>query len=129
MEITGICLTGSTLIFPPLDLEYFQGESWKDRINEPLSSPALQAYLEAIEKCSSTNPALLIAHLYTRYLGDLSGGQILAKRLIKHMHLPKSGPGTAFYRFDKIETPTLFKQVYRGRLNQIVMSDGDLGKN
>ncbi|KAK4047114.1 hypothetical protein OIO90_006317 [Microbotryomycetes sp. JL221] len=42
---------------------------------------------------------LLLAHAYVRYLGDLSGGQTIAKSLRKAYHLPESGEGSAFYEF------------------------------
>ncbi|KAM0790403.1 hypothetical protein ACM66B_003285 [Microbotryomycetes sp. NB124-2] len=42
---------------------------------------------------------LLLAHSYVRYLGDLSGGQSIAKSIRKAYELPDSGEGSAFYEF------------------------------
>jgi len=47
---------------------------------------------------------LLLSHAYTRYLGDLSGGQILAREIAKAYGLSETGPGTAFYRFEELQT-------------------------
>jgi len=41
----------------------------------------------------------LIAHSYTRYIGDLSGGQILG---IAERAMNSDGQGTAFYEFKDI---------------------------
>jgi len=102
------------------DLEFFNGPEWRDMLT-PVS-PAQQAYIDAIERCSKTKPELLIAHAYVRYLGDLSGGQILAKKLQKYNDLPE-GKGVAFYHFDQIENATAFKDMYRIRLNQVEVDE------
>ncbi|KAF9353946.1 Heme oxygenase 2 [Mortierella sp. NVP85] len=102
------------------DLEFFNGPEWRDMLT-PVS-PAQQAYINAIERCSTTKPELLIAHAYVRYLGDLSGGQILAKKLQKYNDLPE-GQGVAFYSFDEIEDKNEFKEQYRIRLNQVEVDE------
>jgi heme oxygenase len=56
-----------------MDLEYYYGSSWSSSI---ILSEATKAYVERIETISNERPELLVAHAYTRYLGDLSGGQI-----------------------------------------------------
>ncbi|KAF9898476.1 heme oxygenase (decycling) 1 [Lobosporangium transversale] len=102
------------------DLEFFNGPEWRDMLT-PIS-PAQQAYIDAINRCSTTKPELLIAHAYVRYLGDLSGGQILAKKLQKYNDLPE-GKGVAFYNFDEIEDKNEFKEQYRIRLNQVEVDE------
>jgi heme oxygenase len=61
---------------------------------------------------------LLIAHAYTRYLGDLSGGQILKRLARGGMQLPE-GKGTAFYEFTAIPDAKAFKRDYRKVLNSL----------
>jgi len=86
-------------------------------------TPAQQAYIDAIRRCaSSPTPELLAAHAYVRYLGDLSGGQVLAKRLQKFNDLPED-QGVAFYFFPLIEDNDQFKEMFRKRLNQIEVDD------
>ncbi|KAF8936011.1 heme oxygenase 1-like protein [Dissophora ornata] len=102
------------------DLEFFNGPDWRDMLT-PVS-PAQQTYIDAIHRCSATKPELLIAHAYVRYLGDLSGGQILAKKLQKYNDLPE-GKGVAFYHFDEVEDKDGFKEMYRKRLNQVEVDD------
>jgi hypothetical protein len=74
-------------------------------------------YVERIRKVSIEQPVLLLAHAYTRYLGDLSGGQVLRIVAAKAMDLPASGEGTAFYRFDRIPNARDFKVKYRAALD------------
>ncbi|KAF9184651.1 heme oxygenase (decycling) 1 [Haplosporangium sp. Z 767] len=96
------------------DLERFHGPQWRDLL--VTTSPAQQKYINAIEHCaSSATPELLIAHSYVRYMGDLSGGQIIAKRLKSY--------NVGFFTFDKIEDHDLFKEFFRKRLNQVKISD------
>ncbi|KAF9905793.1 Heme oxygenase 2 [Linnemannia zychae] len=102
------------------DLEFFNGPEWRDMLKTV--SPAQKAYTDAIRRCSETKPELLIAHTYVRYLGDLSGGQILAKKLQKYNDLPE-GKGVAFYHFDRIENKNEFKEMFRIRLNQVEVDE------
>ncbi|KAF9348141.1 heme oxygenase (decycling) 1 [Mortierella sp. AD094] len=102
------------------DLKFYSGPEWRSMLT-PIS-PAQQSYIDAIERCDATKPELLIAHCYVRYFGDLSGGQILSRKLQKHNNLPE-GKGVAFYSFDKIEDKGKFKELYRKRLNQVEVDE------
>lgn len=51
----------------------------------------------------SEDPTRLLAHSYVRYMGDLSGGQIIRWKLQKAYGLNETGEGLSFYEFD---TPT-----------------------
>lgn len=71
--------------------------------NEPASpglATATAAYVDRLRVLEREDPSALIAHAYVRYLGDLSGGQLLGPRVARMFGLPEDGPGTAFYRFD-----------------------------
>lgn len=103
------------------DLEFFNGPNWRQLLT-PIS-PAQQSYISAIQNCaSSKHPERLVAHSYVRYLGDLSGGQVLAKRLQKYNDLPED-KGVSFYHFALIEDNDQFKEMFRKRLNQIEVED------
>jgi heme oxygenase len=101
------------------DLTYYFGFNWREQIK--LSS-AGQAYVERIREVSATEPELLVAHSYTRYLGDLSGGQILKNIAQTAMNLT-DGNGTAFYEFDDIEDEKAFKVKYRQALDEMPIDD------
>lgn len=67
------------------------------------------------------NPEYLVAHAYTRYLGDLSGGQVLGRITQKSLGL-KGGEGLSFFSFPGVSSPSLFKQLYRSRMNSIELT-------
>jgi heme oxygenase len=113
----------SSIYFPVLnrkaslerDLRYYYGDSWREEIQP---TAAAQAYVERIRQISATEPELLVAHSYTRYLGDLSGGQILKNIAQRGMNLAE-GEGTAFYEFDAIPDEKAFKTTYRQAMNDL----------
>nr|YP_010338167.1 heme oxygenase [Erythrolobus coxiae]UNJ17752.1 heme oxygenase [Erythrolobus coxiae] len=113
----------SPIFFPELnrkisleqDLEFYYGLDWKEQIKP---SAATQTYVQRIHTIGSEKPELLIAHAYTRYLGDLSGGQILKKIAQNAMNL-SGKEGTAFYDFNDIQNEQEFKLVYRAALDSI----------
>ena len=101
------------------DLRYYYGNNWRDQV-EP--SPAATAYVQRIHDLGETAPELLVAHSYTRYLGDLSGGQILKGIAQRGMNLAH-GDGTAFYEFAAISDEKAFKQRYRQAMNDLPIDD------
>ena len=97
------------------DLRFYYGANWRDEIK---NSPAGKAYVERIREVAKIEPELLVAHCYTRYLGDLSGGQILKKISQRAMNLT-NGEGTAFYEFDRISDEKAFKNKYRQAMDEL----------
>lgn len=113
----------SKIYFPQLnrkksleqDLAYYFGGNWRDQV---APSEAAKAYIQRIREVSATAPELMIAHSYTRYLGDLSGGQILKGIAQRAMNLSE-GNGTAFYEFQEISDEKAFKASYRQAMNDV----------
>ncbi|MCU0567363.1 MAG: heme oxygenase (biliverdin-producing) [Oculatellaceae cyanobacterium Prado106] len=101
------------------DLYFYYGQGWRDQIE---LSAAGQAYVARIREISATQPELLIAHSYTRYLGDLSGGQILKGIAQRGMNLTE-GEGTAFYEFQDISDEKAFKTNYRQALDEMPVDE------
>ena len=101
------------------DLAYYYGANWREQIQ---LSPAGAAYVQRIRELSATAPELLVAHSYTRYLGDLSGGQIFKGIAQTAMNLP-DGTGVAFYEFVDIPDAKAFKANYRQTLNELPLDD------
>jgi len=101
------------------DLSYYYGANWKEEISP---SPATQDYVEHIRQVSASEPELLIAHSYTRYIGDLSGGQILKKIAQRAMNLSDE-EGLAFYSFPDIPDEKAFKTNYRQILNELPIDE------
>lgn len=50
--------------------------------------------------------SLLASHAYVRYLGDLSGGQIIKRKIIKAYDMFDDGEGLAFYNFRTLDPRT-----------------------
>lgn len=103
------------------DLQFFYG-TWKPNDHQP--SVATQDYVKRIRKISETQPELLAAHSYVRYLGDLSGGQILKKVAARALNLPE-GKGISFYEFPMIQDINGFKQNYRTALDSLPVNDSE----
>ena len=102
------------------DLAYYYGPKWQELPEITAApSPCTQDYVDRIKEVSATAPELLVAHAYTRYLGDLSGGQTLMRVATKAMGLPKDGAGTAFYRFEHVPSAKDFKNMYRAKLDEV----------
>jgi heme oxygenase (biliverdin-producing, ferredoxin) len=101
------------------DLHYYYGNNWREQVTP---SSATQTYVQRIRDISSTAPELLIAHSYTRYIGDLSGGQILKGIAQRGMNLTE-GEGTAFYEFQDISDEKLFKAKYRQALDELPLDE------
>ncbi|MBL3685635.1 DUF2470 domain-containing protein [Leucobacter zeae] len=97
------------------DLAHLIGDDWRERI-APV--PATAAYAARIDEVAAEGwVAGVIAHHYTRYLGDLSGGQMIAKRVAKQHGL--DGAGVAFYDFSELGSPADFKNEYRAALDRL----------
>ncbi|MGB7444734.1 MAG: heme oxygenase (biliverdin-producing) [Coleofasciculaceae cyanobacterium] len=97
------------------DLFFYYGANWREQV---APSASAQEYIERIRDLSANAPELLVAHSYTRYLGDLSGGQILKKIAQRGMNLSE-GQGTAFYEFKDIPDEKAFKANYRNALDEL----------
>ncbi|VTJ87100.1 Hypothetical predicted protein [Marmota monax] len=76
-------------------------------------------YVERIHYIGQNEPELVVAHAYTRYMGDLSGGQVLKKVAQRALKLPSTGEGTQFYLFEHVDNAQQFKQFYRSRMNAL----------
>ena len=97
------------------DLEYYYGADWKEK---QIPSDACNKYCHRINEIAEESPYLLVAHHYTRYIGDLSGGKIL-KEITARVLKPPAGKGLDFYEFPSIPNAKLFKQNYRACLDNL----------
>ncbi len=97
------------------DLYFYFGENWSELLKP--SQPALE-YVDRIREIAIENPALLIGHHYSRYIGDLSGGQLLKTITQKAMNLTDD-KGLNFYIFEEISDEKEFKTKYRNTLDSL----------
>lgn len=96
------------------DLEFLIGPDWRGEI-APL--PTTRRYVKRINTVATGWTGGFIAHHYTRYLGDLSGGQYIRRLMQRHFGFETNGVG--FYLFDEIASPKDFKQTYREQLDAV----------
>jgi heme oxygenase (biliverdin-producing, ferredoxin) len=82
-----------------------------------VDSPAAAAYAERVLSTAPQWGGLYVAHHYTRYLGDLSGGQAIGRILDREFDL--GGQGLAFYAFPAVPKPKPYKDAYRARLDAL----------
>ncbi|MEO8318234.1 MAG: biliverdin-producing heme oxygenase [Bradyrhizobium sp.] len=94
------------------DLLALCGERWNHDI--PLLG-AGDVYAKRVAKAAEGDGARLIAHAYTRYLGDLSGGQILQRLLARSLALQPSE--LTFYDFPRFPDLDALKADYRKALD------------
>jgi heme oxygenase len=104
------------------DLAHLGGTNWRDELC-PL--PATARYAERIDECARQWPAGYVAHHYTRYLGDLSGGQVIRGTAEKSWGFDRKGDGVRFYVFDGIANPAAFKREYRKLLDALPVDDAE----
>ncbi|MET8611055.1 MULTISPECIES: heme oxygenase (biliverdin-producing) [Streptomyces] len=102
------------------DLAHLRGPRWRAGL-DPL--PETRAYAERIRECAERWPGGYVAHHYTRYLGDLSGGQVIRDRAERTWGFDRKGDGVRFYVFEEIANPAAFKRSYREMLDAIAMDD------
>lgn len=101
------------------DLNFLDGPNWPDAIR--LTEAATQ-YSNHLTALAGSAPLLLGAHAYVRYLGDLSGGQVLKQVVAKRLRL-QSDHGVQFYDFGSAADVANLAQTFRAALN--LMADDE----
>jgi len=79
-------------------------ELWTKEDGEPQILPIVDDYIKHIMSIKD-QPERLMAHLYVRHMGDLAGGQMIAKRI------PGSG------RMYQFENPEILKMAIRAKID------------
>ncbi|GLZ40471.1 biliverdin-producing heme oxygenase [Actinokineospora sp. NBRC 105648] len=102
------------------DLAWLLGPDWRASVH-PLA--ATRAYVERLREVCFTSRSAFVAHHYTRYLGDLSGGQIIRRRL--HDAYGLDTDGVRFYTFDGIPKAKPFRDIYRELLDGSPWTEGE----
>ncbi|AWE49965.1 heme oxygenase (biliverdin-producing) [Streptomyces nigra] len=102
------------------DLAHLRGPQWRAGLT---ALPATRAYADRVRSCAREWPGGFLAHHYTRYLGDLSGGQIIRDRAERTWGFERKGDGVRFYVFEGISNPAAFKREYRALLDGVPADD------
>ncbi|WKG06011.1 heme oxygenase (biliverdin-producing) [Mycolicibacterium sp. HK-90] len=97
-------------------------DHWAPGSAREVDSPAARAYCTRI--ADADWGGALVAHHYTRYLGDLSGGQAIGRILDRAFAL--GGAGLSFYEFPMRAKP--YKDGYRARLDALDLDLDDAAR-
>lgn len=103
------------------DLRQIVGVEWRS-LFRPL--PVASQYAHRIRDAAQGSGALLIAHAYVRYLGDLNGGRIL-KRLVGDS-LNLADAALRFYEFSEPSSTTTLSTDYRHAIDRAAESIADV---
>ncbi|MER5538401.1 heme oxygenase (biliverdin-producing) [Streptomyces mirabilis] len=98
------------------DLTHLRGADWRATLT---ALPSTEAYAARVAECAREWPGGYVAHHYTRYLGDLSGGQIIRGKAEQTWGFARKGDGVRFYVFEDIGNPAAFKRGYRELLDGV----------
>lgn len=104
------------------DLTELHGTAWRAEI---LTVPAATRYAQHLHRLSAQRPGLLAAHAYVRYLGDLSGGQVL-RRIVADALSLAPGRGTHFYDFGEPADVVRLVRAFRAGLGQLAHDDAQV---
>ena len=110
------------------DMEFWFGEKWKSDIAVAKMTPCTREYVDRIEACDGER---LLAHAYTRYLGDLSGGRILMQRARKSLAsslVKGSYRGLEFHVFEEITIANAFKDKFRNALDHLELKQSSAAR-
>lgn len=99
------------------DLRVLEGSPAETAAAEPLM-PATHDYVARLQSLDRGAPQLLAAHAYVRYLGDLSGGQALARVVARALALTPPA-GVRFYDFGPAAQVEQRAAAFRAGLAQI----------
>lgn len=105
------------------DLGHLLGPGWRERA---VALPATARYAGRIAETAAGWPGGYVAHHYTRYLGDLSGGQVIRGIAERTWGFRPKGDGVRFYVFDGISNPAAFKREYRALLDGLPLAEPEL---
>ena len=81
-------------------------------------APATTRYVQHLAALAEREPLRLIAHVYVRYLGDLYGGQQLARGL-RHRFGLTGDEGTRFYDFGPPQALPALRAAFRSALDAL----------
>jgi heme oxygenase len=100
---------------------------WSPDQPTAVDSPVADRYALRVHESAAWG-GLLVAHHYTRYLGDLSGGQAIRRILRREFDLEDDGAGVAFYDFPQVPKPKPYKDAYRARLDGLGLDSDAKGR-
>lgn len=96
------------------DLAHYWGDGWRARVE---LLPVTEFYVERITTVAGADPIAWVAHSYTRYLADLSGGLVIDKAITEAYGLDQDGRWLYTFDLPAGVDPKTWKNAYRQLLN------------
>lgn len=96
------------------DLAFYWGPAWRDRVD---LVPETSFYVDRIGTAAASDSIAWIAHSYTRYLADLSGGLVIDKAIRDAYQLGQDGRWLYRFELPAGVDPRTWKSAYRQLLN------------
>jgi heme oxygenase len=106
------------------DLATLHGPGWASRL-PPVAEG--EAYASRVRAVAESEPMLLAAHAYVRYLGDLSGGQMMGEVVARGLALPDAA-GVAFYRFAALPGAAEGRRAFRAGLDALPGTEAETAR-
>ncbi|MFT2815840.1 heme oxygenase (biliverdin-producing) [Leifsonia sp. A12D58] len=103
------------------DLTALGAAEWRVT-NAPL--PATAAYVAHLNSLGTNDGISCLAHHYTRYLGDLSGGQAISRLVARHYGATPEQ--LSFYNFTEIDDIVHYKRAYRQGMNTLSLGQDEI---
>jgi heme oxygenase len=97
------------------DLRVLHGPHWATEL--PLHDAA-RDYCDRLVAIDARQAGLLLAHAYVRYLGDLSGGQML-RGIVAHIRSAHGASATSFYEFGDAQRTRELTLAFRRGLVEV----------
>ena len=95
------------------DLEFLAS----DRLETMALLPSTEAFLARISEISTSQPELVIAYAYTRFIADLFGGRTFASLLSTHYQIEKEGLN--YYQTNQIKDIRAYVMNYAQKVDEI----------
>lgn len=99
------------------DLTFLTGDKLKDMV----LLPSTEAFLVRLKEIETSQPELIIAYAYTRFIADLFGGRTFASLLSTHYKVEKEGLN--YYRCDQIKDIRAYVMNYAQKIDEINLSE------
>jgi heme oxygenase len=98
------------------DLAYYGVDPTKD----PSPLPSVKEYVAKVEDAGSQAQRIMAYH-YTRYMGDMIGGQVIARTLMEKYDMPKEA--LSCYDFSDVGDLYHYRKTYKTLLDLVPWSD------
>lgn len=98
------------------DLEFLLG----DKLDSMELLPSTVAFIERIKEIDSSNPELIVAYAYTRFIADLFGGRTFIALLSVNYKVEPEGLN--YYKCDDIKDIRAYVMNYASKINNMNLS-------